>query len=442
MPGLRFALSWSVSLWLLAAASLAAAQTAVPTSPPPLQRFALRDGTQVLLLPERRTPLIYLRLTIGVGAWSPWLRQHNGAQAFHAQVDDQQGTLRKDAERLQIALSTQVGDFESSLALRFAKPDQRLARSLLQRALANADFDRGALRRAKWSRRPAFTSQLKEPSFLLGQAAARLFFAEQDVRRLDYEEPPPYSSDVVELARVRDQLLSAPARLITLLGDLSPAEAQGLVEGLLPPPQLPADIDRLPLGPQFLAEQTGVKDAALTLPKLTQVFFRYARLSLPCTDPDYPSLLLADTVLFGGSLQSRLALALREEGGDTYAPSTQLPFERVPEIYSLRASTRVQNAARMADKLRRTLAEFHRRGISQSELESARSHLLKERLRESADPFTRLHEARWEWQRGLEEGTLNALYARIAQLSLSEVNALIQRFYNPTHFALLRVGPP
>ena len=75
-----------------------------------------------------------------------------------------------------------------------------------------------------------------------------------------------------------------------------------------------------PGAPQFLAERPVGTDTALTLPKLTQVFFRYARLSLPCTDPDFARLLVADTVLDGGSMQSRLAVALREEGGDTYTP--------------------------------------------------------------------------------------------------------------------------
>lgn len=413
-----------------------------PLPPPVLQRFTLRDGTTVLLARDARTPLVYLDILLGVGSWSPWMRQHNGAQAFRAQVRDQQGTLERDAERLQIWLGTSVGRFGSSVSLRFAKADTAAALSLLLRTLANRDFDAGALRRQKWARRPTWTSQLKEPAFLLGQAAARLFFADNDLRRLDFEEPPPYTSDVWALAGVRDQLLRAPSRLVTLVGDLDSAEALRLATGLLPPPQLPPDIDQVSFAPQFLAEVPRGRDTALTLPRLTQVFFQYARLSPACTDADYASLLLADTVLYGGSLQSRLSQALREEGGDTYVPSTNLPMERVPGIYSIRASTRVANALQMEQKLRQTLAAFHREGITASDLERARGQLLKSRERSSTAAFARIYEASWEWQRGLPAGSRGALYDRLGQVSLAEVNDLIRRFYDPVHFALLRVGPP
>lgn len=415
---------------------------ATPLPPPTMQRMTLRDGTQVLWVHDARTPLVYFNVYLGVGSWSPWVLQHHGESAFYAQLDDQQGTLDRDGERLQLSLDAHVGRWASRIGLRFPKADQGAALSLLRRALANVDFDRGALRRAKWARRPTFASQLKEPSFLLSQATSRWFFAAGDVRRLEVEEPLPYTTDVAALAQARDQLLRAPSRLITALGDLQADEVQALASGILPPPGLPADIDRLPWAPQFLAERRVGTDTALTLPKLTQVFFRYARLSLPCTDPDFARLLVADTVLDGGSMQSRLAVALREEGGDTYTPSTSLSMERVATIYSIRASTRLANAGPMEAKLRRTLAEFHRGGISERELESARSHLLKARERHSPDPFARVQEAAWEWQRGLPLGTTAALYQRIAGLTLAEVNDLIRRFYDPAQFALARVGPP
>ena len=127
--------------------------------------MTLRDGTQVLWVHDARTPLVYFNVYLGVGSWSPWVLQHHGESAFYAQLDDQQGTLDRDGERLQLSLDAHVERWTSRIGLRFPKGGSGAALSLLRRALANVDFDRGAPRRAGRARRPTFASQLKEPSF-------------------------------------------------------------------------------------------------------------------------------------------------------------------------------------------------------------------------------------------------------------------------------------
>lgn len=415
---------------------------AIADAPAALTRWLLDDGTHVFLIRMPRTPLIWMDVVVGAGSWSPWVRSHHGSEAFAAQLRDARDELAQEGDRLRAPIHVYMSRWASELSLQFVRGDEDAAIALLRKTLSNRSFVRNDLRRGKWAQAPLWASRQKEPRFLLGQAMARLFFAPEDMRRLQYEEPPPRSADVEELVRTRDALVSAPARLITFVGDLSQAEASRLAARILPAPRLPADLDAEPLAPRFFAETEQPRDTSLTLPRLAQTFFEYSRLSVPCTDPDYASLLVADTVLWGHSLRSRLGVALREQSGDSYEPSTWLPRERVAEVYSLRASTRTANAAQLEERLRATLRTFHQGGITAAELQKAREHLLNRRVLASDSPFARLAEARWEWERGLPQGATEALYARVARLSLEEVNAFIRRFFDPARFALARVGPP
>lgn len=408
----------------------------------PLQRFRLADGTQVFLVRDTRTPLIWMEVVLGIGSWSPWMQGHHGREAFNAQDRDQDGVLAAESDRLLVPLTTFATPWSSRIILRFLTGDREGAMALLRSTMDNQLFDRSALRRGKWARGPYYASQQKEPRFVLQQALARMFFPDGDARRLAYEEPLPLSADRAELVRTRDQILRVPGRLITFVGDLTQEEATRIATGLLPPPRVPPGAEVDALVPPFFPENLSPADVQLTLPGLTQVFFQYGRMGLGCTDPDYAKLLLADTVLWNGLLNSRLTRALRAEQGDSYAPGTVRPLDRMPEIYSLYASTRTANAARMEQKLRATLLTLHQHGITESELSEARANLLNKRERSSSDPFLRMDAARWEWERGLPQDTQKGLYERVGKVSLEEVNAFIRRFYDPAKFALVRVGPP
>lgn len=408
----------------------------------PLTRFRLADGTQVFLVRDTRTPLIWMDVVLSAGSSSPWMQSHHGKEAFDTQDRDQDGALAAESDRLLVPLVTYTTPWSSRISLRFLKGDRDGALALLRSTMTNQLFDRSALRRGKWSRGSIYASWQKEPRFVVQQALARLFFQSGDARRIPYEEPLPLSDDRAELLRTRDQILRVPGRLITFVGDLTQEEAKRIAAGLLPPPLVPPGADVEPLVPSFFPENLRPADVQRTLPKLTQVFFRYGRVSLACTDPDYAKLMLADTVLWSGNLGSRLAVALREEQGDSYSPGTVRPCDRLPEIYALYASTRAANAARMEQKLRATLRTLHQHGITESELSEARAHLLNQRERSSRDPFARMDGALWEWERGLRPGSRSGLYESLSKASLAEVNAFIRRFYDPAQFALARVGPP
>ena len=177
------------------------------------------------------------------------------------------------------------------------------------------------------------------------------------------------------------------------------------------------------------------------MPRVQQMLFALARVSPGIGDPDYPAFLIADHVL-GGHFYSRLSVALRHRGGDAYDASTRRGDGTAPRAYTLTTSTGAANAAEAEATLRTVLEVFHRSGITESELEAAVGFLDGRIAFAHQSPLQDLlrllHERRWE----LPSGALDRAARDAAGVSLGQVNAFIDRFYEPSRFRLVTVGPP
>lgn len=320
------------------------------------------------------------------------------------------------------------------------KEDLASALELVRDVLANRDLDRGDLKRHGRESGFGWQASQKEPQFVLWQAGMRLLFAEGDPRRREYEKPPQVSADKVALATARDLLIRLPGRAIGFAGDLTLAEARRHAEGLLPAlGQAPAD-----LAPVFGAFATGAerpRERVLHLPRLTQVYYAYLRDSLTLTAPEHAACLVANEVL-GGHFNSRLMVALRQEGGETYGAGSFDGASIEPGAYALYTFTRTENAKTTEEKFRAVLLKFHAQGIDEAERADAAGYLLGRRAFERESPDRILATALAEKRLGLPPGFFDDAAQKAAAVPLAEVNAFISRFYDPEQFTMLKLEAP
>ncbi len=302
------------------------------------------------------------------------------------------------------------------------------------------DYDRRELKRAGQGRALEWKTALKDPKFRLAQAAARLVFRPDDPRRRPYEEPAPVLTDPGRLAAARDTLIRLPGRVIGLAGDLDRAEAGALAAGLLPPVS-----DALPpaLAPA-LAPLTDAaarpRELAVRMPRLTQVYIGCARDSLRYADADYPASMVANKVL-GGNFYSRLSVALRHEGGETYAALAIDTGGAQRGIASMFTFTRAENAGVAERKLRDVLEAFHRDGITEKERADAAGNILGGLAFRKQAPAQILGERLRELREGLPAGYHEDLARRAASVPLDELNGFIRRFYDPAAYTMITVAP-
>jgi zinc protease len=392
------------------------------------------------LVEDHRAPLVSVTIEFPVGTWSPWARKHDAADAFAFQDDDPGRTLRKRADALAATIDLAMGGRSARLTMRCLKADLTESLALVKDVFANTSYDVHELKRARRERKISWHANETDVGFRTDQAAARLFFAPDDPRRLLYEQLDPMVTDPVELVATRDVVIRLPGRIIGFAGDVSEVEAKRAAEGLLP-----ASIPTVPdgLAPRLLeispeGSRPGNVDVAMR--RLTQVYLEYDRVSLPWNDPRRPAYLVADHVL-GGHFYSRLYVALRHEAGDTYGAGTSETGDVIPGVYSVSTFTRADNASAIEAKLRSVMTLFHENGITEDERAAAVSYLRGNSVfgRQSAWQILRRYLV--ERRLSLPPGTLDEHLQQAAALSLDEINAFIRDYYAPAQFSMVRAVP-
>ena len=177
---------------------------------------------------------------------------------------------------------------------------------------------------------------------------------------------------------------------------------------------------------------------SVSISRLTQTYFALVRDAPAHDDPDYLALMIARHVL-GGHFFSRLNVALRHEGGETYGASASLEGGPERGMIELATYTRSENAEATENKLRDVLKAFHAKGITEEERKQAAGYLVGSRPfgRQSPGQIASRHLA--ERRLGLSQGHYDGMVDRAAKLSLDQVNAFIKEFFDPRAFTLIEV---
>ena len=399
--------------------------------------FAVDAATEGFLVEDHRAPIVDIEIDIPAGTWSPWVRGGHVEEAWAFQNEDPERALRKRADALAADVELQMGSRSALLSVRCLKADLGETLVLVKDILANTDYDRDELKRARRQVAIAWRANETDVSFQMDQAAARALFAKDDPRRLAWEKPEPVSTDVARLVAARDALIRLPGRAIGFAGDLTLEEARRAADGLLPPPVSAAPPRLLPELRPLNPAASRKKEQSVGVRKLTQVYLSLWRDSLPWSDPRRPAFLVADHVL-GGHFYSRLYVALRHESGDSYGAETEERGDVVPGNYSASTFTHADNADAIEAKLRSVLTRFHADGITDEERQGAIKYFLGHRAfsRQSADQILARHMI--ERRLGLPPGYLDDLNDRAATTSLDDINAFIRDFYDPADWSMLR----
>ncbi len=394
--------------------------------------------TDLVLIEDHRVPLVELVLDFPVGTWSAWAYQHHAKEAFEIQLFDPDGSLRARADALGADLEVKMGRWSSRIRISCLSDDLDGALNLIRDLITNPAFDSHQLRRWNHRRRLDWDAAEKDPQFVRSQAQARLCFAASDPRRRSWEKPRKVLTDRDRLRATRDTVVRLPGRVIAFAGDLTRDQAEKAAAGLLPPAlALP---DRLePAFSPVAANPGPAASQTISLRGLNQAYFALARASLTNRDRDWPAFLVADHVL-GGHFFSRLAVALRHQGGETYVARTVNSGGPVVGTYALTTHTRADNASAVETKLEAVLYRFHEHGISEEERQAALGNLRGSLLLSRQSPAQVLKHRLWERRHGYPQGFTQHLLDQAAALSLAEINHFIATYYDPAQFTMIRVA--
>lgn len=165
-------------------------------------------------------------------------------------------------------------------------------------------------------------------------------------------------------------------------------------------------------------------------PGQVQSNIRMGYLSIPRGSKDYMAFQIANIVLGGGSLNSHLGVEIREKQGLTYHISSVLQSFINQGVFYILTPTRLTATREAIDRSMDILERFHKNGITQEELDSAKNYYKMQLLKAYEKAEDRLSRRMILSYMGLDYD-LDDLDRRLKRLKLTDVQKVIKKYFLP-----------
>lgn len=165
--------------------------------------------------------------------------------------------------------------------------------------------------------------------------------------------------------------LRAGNLLVGFSGDITAAQARGLVEAHLADVPAGASLDEAPPDP---APPRGLRIVLIDKPDRTQTQLFLGTTGVRVAEPAYYPLLLANTV-FGGTFSARLVREVRSERGWSYSASSRLYADRARDLWVAYTHPSVTDARDCLALELDLFAQFVQGGVRKAEVAFAKAYL-------------------------------------------------------------------
>ncbi len=337
--------------------------------------LAVANGEDVWFAEDHTIPVVSLVVSLPAGSvYDP--AGKNGLAGFAAALMDE-GAGDLDAKRFHAALADRAIQLSIApdrdylvVALTTLSVNTKEAMRLLALALAHPRFDGDAIARVRAQMIQNLKQQDQDPSTVAEKGFGLAFFD-------GHPYAHPVAGDNAGLAAIGQNDLKAFARThwvrgglkIAVAGDIDAATLTALLRstfsdlsGATPP--APPKIGKLGApGVHVLPMDVPQPNAMFGLPGIMR------------RDPDYLAGYVANQILGGSGMSSRLMLEVREKRGLTYDVSTELATLRKASVMVGAVATRRDAMRQTIDVVRDALRKFAAEGPTDQELADAKTYL-------------------------------------------------------------------
>lgn len=404
------------------------------------QTWSLNDGVEVLLLEDHRAKLVDISIYFDVNVLMPWAIENDAGLIFSSQIFDPGRKIKREIEHSGVSLSTGMGWAWAQIRGSSLATDFPQLIKLIRETIQNRDFDRKEITKLQRDQVIAWKASSINPRNVLYKAAISLLYpSSRDPRNFLYDRPKSIRVDDAKFGRVRDAVLASPTRYVAVSGAISKAEVHALIHDLLPPRESDIEFSETDLQPvTFSAGESKIVEHK----NLTQVYMALIRDSLPLQHESYSAYLIVNQIL-GGTFSSRLYQKLRHETGDTYSATLGSWYNTAtrPGMLILQTYTRTENADDTERRLKEVLEEVFETGVTENEVAHALAYLRGSLVFSRQTPNQIVTPAATNLLVGLPVNFREISIERAAELTLDEINAFAQDFYDPSKFAIVKVVP-
>jgi zinc protease len=408
---------------------------------PPVEEAKLGNGLAVVMVEDKRFPLVTARLTFRAGSRNDPADMPGLAENVAVLLVE--GTKTRSSRQIAEQMAAMGGTLNGSadpdgLTLSALALSENVGKMIevLADVARNATFPAEEVGLRQQNRKQALLQQLADPSYLGNRKFHELVYGKHPYAHVG---PTMASLDKLDRNAVvsyRDRYLAPNNAVLILIGKLpSKAEMMKMIEAqfgswerrdVTPPAEAPLPESRREL---VLVDRPGSVQADI----------RIGRLAVPRRTPEYYPLLVGRIILGGGS-SSRMFADIREKEGFAYDAHAEQSPQR--EAGTFAAVTQVRNEV-VEPALKAVIAELERmekERVTPVELSNAKnlssgSFLLRlETQNALADQFVMMRNT------DLPNEYLEKFTERVRAVEPDQIQAMAQKYMAPDKSVIVVVG--
>jgi zinc protease len=421
-------------------------QMPAPLGPRPLNlpepfETTLPSGLQIVIVEDRRLPLISVRLAFRSGdADDPTqlpglsdMMSHLLTEGTETRTSRQ---IAEEVERLGATLSVGASsDFTTVAGSALSIYGDELL-ELIADVTLRASFPQNEIDLARENTKQLLIQQRAQPTFLASERMSSVIFGEHPYARIS---PTPESLDAMtreEFISFRRATMIPNNAVMIIVGDVDRDDIKARINELFDGwasetsreidfPQPPGRVSRT----AYLVDRPGSAQSNIVI----------ANLGITRKSPDYFPLLVMHTVL-GANASSRLFMNLREEKGYTYGAYSNLDARRLTGTFRASAEVRTAVTGVSLHEFFYELNRIREEAVSEEEIRNAKSYL------------TGVFPIRIETQEGLidqlvsikmydlADDYLQIYRDRVSAVTTEEIQRVAQTYVTPDCAAIVVVG--
>ena len=248
------------------------------------------------------------------------------------------------------------------------------------------------------------------------------------------------SVSVSDLARFHQQFYRRDRIIVSIVGDVSPAEANEIVEVLLK--NVPQSGAAIPALPQF--ERSPIEPLAsrqIYIPfDSQQAHIAMGMTAITRSNPDYFPLIVGNYILGGGGFVSRLMSEVREKRGLAYSVFSYFAPGKDTGIFQAGLQTKGDQATLALEVMNSTIANFIANGATPSELQAAKANLVNGfplRIDNNRKLLDNVSSIAWN---DLPLDTLETWTTKVDAVTLEQVSAAFQKYLAMDRMKIVVLG--
>jgi zinc protease len=416
-----------------------------------IARSKLDSGIKVALLPKKtRGETVQLRLVLRYGSVEALKGKATAAEMLPGMLMMGTENLSRQAiqdalDKYRARLSVSGSPGEVTVSLQTLRNNLVPVLDVVYEVLRKPSFPAEELELMKEARLSSVEQRLTDPTAIASNTVQqKISVYEADdpryVTSLEEDVALAKSVTIEQVQELYSTLLSGHHGELSIVGDFDPAEVAAAIGKLTADWNSDATYVQMPKIP--VNNEKGDLQKINTPDKAQATYFAAMTLPIRNDHPDYPALVLGNTILGGGALSSRLGDRVRQDEGLSYTIQSAFQASAVDErsVFYIFAIVNPDNADKLHDVIHEELNKLLKDGITEDELKVQKGGLLqKQELTRTTDgSLTGLLTGHLQVDRTMQFTA--DFERRLSELTVEDVNAALRKHIKPERLYIVMAG--